>query len=101
MSRKYKFRDNCKLYFVSFEVINWIDVFIRNEYKDVLLGSLKYCLRHKELELYAWCLMTSHVRLIIGSRGNPMHSIIRDLKSYTSTQLRGTIVQHQQESRKE
>ena len=43
MSRKYKFRDNSKLYFVSFAVINWIDVFIRNEYKQVLLDSLDYC----------------------------------------------------------
>lgn len=85
MSRKYKFRANSTLYFVSFAVINWIDVFIRNEYKQVILDSLEYCQKFKELELYAWCLMTSHVHLIIGSRGNPMHNIIRDMKSHTST----------------
>ena len=101
MSRKYKFRDNTKLYFVSFAVINWIDVFIRNEYKQVLLDSLEYCQKFKELELYAWCLMTSHVHLIIGSKGNPMHNIIRDMKSHTSTQLRAAIGEHAQESRKE
>lgn len=33
MSRKYKFADNDKLYFVSFAVNNWIDLFIRNEYR--------------------------------------------------------------------
>ncbi|HXH19676.1 MAG TPA: hypothetical protein VNJ07_11405 [Chitinophagales bacterium] len=43
MSRKYKFRDNSQLYFVSFAAVNWIDVFIRNEYKEVLLDSLKFC----------------------------------------------------------
>jgi len=43
MSRKYKFRDNSRLYFVSFATVNWIDVFIRNEYKEVLLDSLKFC----------------------------------------------------------
>ncbi|HUM45933.1 MAG TPA: transposase, partial [Chitinophagales bacterium] len=101
MSRKYKFRDNSKLYFVSFAFINWIDVFIRNEYKQVLLDSLEYCQKFKELELYAWCIMTSHVHLIIGSRGNPMHNIIRDMKSHTSTQLRATIGDHPLESRKE
>jgi len=37
MSRKYKFRDNSQLYFVSFATVNWIDVFIRNEYKEVML----------------------------------------------------------------
>ena len=32
MSKKYKFADNDKLYFVSFAVTNWIDLLIRNEY---------------------------------------------------------------------
>lgn len=41
MSRKYKFTDNDKLYFVSFAVINWIDLFIRNEYKEIVVKSLE------------------------------------------------------------
>jgi hypothetical protein len=42
MSRKYKFLDNERLYFVSFAVINWIDLFIRNEYKEVIVQSIKF-----------------------------------------------------------
>jgi hypothetical protein len=42
MSRKYKFSDNDKLYFISFSVINWIDLFIREEYKKVIIDSWKY-----------------------------------------------------------
>jgi hypothetical protein len=34
MSKKYKFADNDKIYFVSFAVTNWIDLFIRNEYGE-------------------------------------------------------------------
>ena len=47
MSRKYKFRDNDKLYFVSFAVVEWIDLFIRNEYKDIIIKSLEYCIKNK------------------------------------------------------
>ena len=47
MSKKYKFKDNSKTYFVTFTVINWIDLFIRNEYKDILLDSLKFCQQQK------------------------------------------------------
>ncbi len=54
MSRKYKFRDDSKLYFVTFTVINWIDLFIRNEYKDIFLSSVRYCQNHKDLEVYGW-----------------------------------------------
>ena len=64
MSRKYKFHDNDKIYFVSFAVINWIDLFIRNVYKDVVVDSLRFCQKEKGLELYGWCIMTSHVHLI-------------------------------------
>lgn len=52
MSRKYKFRDNSMLYFVSFAVINRIEAFIRKEYKQILLDSLEYCQKFKELELH-------------------------------------------------
>ena len=72
MSRKYKFGDNDKLYFVSFAVINWIDLFIRNEYREEILKSIRYCQDKKDLELYGWCIMTSHVHLIIGTKENPL-----------------------------
>ena len=41
MSKKYKFADNDKLYFVSFAVTNWIDLFIRNEYREEILTSIR------------------------------------------------------------
>jgi REP element-mobilizing transposase RayT len=80
MSRKYKFADNDKIYFVSFATTNWIDLFIRNEYKEEIVNSIKYCQLHKDLELYGWCIMTSHVHLIIGTKDNPLQDIMRDLK---------------------
>jgi REP element-mobilizing transposase RayT len=101
MSRKYKFRDQEQLYFISFAVVFWIDVFVREEYKELLLDSIRFCQREKGLEIYAWCIMTSHVHLIIGSNKNKMEDIIRDLKSHTFRQLKQTIKNHPQESRKE
>lgn len=101
MSRKYKFRDQHKLYFVSFPVVYWVDVFIRDEYRQVLLESMSYCTKYKGLEVYAYCIMTSHVHLIIGSQQEPLQNILRDFKSYTSTQLRKAIQDNPQESRKE
>jgi hypothetical protein len=52
MSSKYKFRDQEKLYFVTFTVVYWIDVFIRNEYKDILLDDIRYNQVNKGLEVY-------------------------------------------------
>jgi putative transposase len=101
VSTKYKIKDQDKLYFVSFSVVYWIDVFIRNEYKNVLLESISYCQKNKGLEVFGWCIMTSHVHLIIGTSDKKIEDIIRDLKSFTSNTLRKSITEHLQESRKE
>ena len=89
MSRKYRIRDQGKLYFVTFTVINWIDIFIRDEYRNVFLESVQYCQKNKGLEVYAWCIMTSHIHMILGTKGeNRLEDIIRDLKSFTSRRIR-------------
>ena len=40
MSRNYKFYNPEGLYFISFAVVGWLDVFTRNEYKALFLESL-------------------------------------------------------------
>lgn len=64
MSRNYKFYNSGSLYFVSFAVVDWIDVFTRNEYKDIIVESLDFYQKNKGLELFSWCVMTNHVHLI-------------------------------------
>jgi hypothetical protein len=58
MSRNYKFHNPEGLYFISFAVVGWLDVFIRNEYKDLLLESLSFVKRKKgwKFMLGALCL---------------------------------------------
>ena len=55
MSRNYKFHNPEALYFVSFAVVGWLDAFIRNEYKDLLIESLEFCQEKKSMEIHAWC----------------------------------------------
>ena len=100
MSEKYKFYDKEDLYFVTFTVINWIDVFTRNVYRDVLLDSWQYCIKEKGLVIHAWCIMTNHVHMIISSSGDELSHIIRDMKSYTSTTIGKLIAENNEESRK-
>ena len=101
MSRKYKFKNQEALYFISFATVHWIDLLIRNEYREVILESMRFCQKEKGLEIYAWCLMTSHVHMIIGSQGEKLEDIVRDFKRHTSTKLRKAIKEHPQESRHE
>ena len=88
MSRKYKIWDQDKLYFVTFTVIEWIDLFTRREYRDIFLDSLRYCQKIKGLDLCGYCVMSSHIHLIIGRNGEqPLEGLIRDIKKFTSVKI--------------
>jgi len=91
MGRKYKFHDNTKLYFVTFTVVDWIDVFTRIEYTEIVYNSLRFCQQEKGLELYAYCIMTNHIHLIIGTETGSLPDIVRDFKSFTSRHIRKAI----------
>lgn len=101
MSRKYKFLDQQQAYFVSFATVHWVDVFTRSVYCDHVVDSFKYCQKEKGLIIYAWCIMPSHVHLIIGTNKEPMQGVLRDLKSYTSRKIKEEIRSYPKESRKE
>jgi len=51
MNKKYKFLNSNGVYFVSFAVVYWIDVFTRPAYFDVLEKSIRYCRQEKGMEL--------------------------------------------------
>ncbi|VAW30178.1 hypothetical protein MNBD_BACTEROID07-1045 [hydrothermal vent metagenome] len=100
MSLKYKFFDKTDLYFITYTVINWMDVFTSDIYRNVLLDSWNYCIKNKGLKIHAWCIMTNHVHMIISSDGEELSSIMRDIKSFTSTTLKQIIADNQQGSHK-
>ena len=105
MSRKYKFYNKEGLYFVSFVPIAigiyWIDVFVRDMYFYTLVESLDYCRKNKGMEIYAWCIMPSHVHLIFRGKENNPGDLLRDFKTFTSKKIQGLISENHQESRKE
>ncbi|WP_240455156.1 transposase [Flavobacterium columnare] len=102
MSRNYKFHNPAGLYFVSFAVIDWLDVFTRNEYKDIIIDSLTFCQKQKGMEIIAWCIMTSHVHLIFRSvNGEEPSSLLGDFKRFTSNAVVKAIKENPRESRRE
>ncbi len=102
MSRKYKFHNPDGVYFVSFAVQSWVDVFTRNKYKDVLVDNLAFCQENKGLDIFAWVIMTNHVHLMIRATENhDLPSILRDYKKFTSKAILKSIKDNERESRKE
>jgi len=102
LSTKYKFSDPDGVYFVTFAVVNWIDVFTRKEYRDLIVDSLNFCKKEKGLIIFAWCLMSNHIHLIIqAEQSKRLSDILRDFKKFTSKAILQAISINQFESRKE
>jgi hypothetical protein len=53
MRGKYKIRDQGAIYFVTFTIINWLDVFIRREYRDIFWKVSDFVKSTKGLEVCA------------------------------------------------
>lgn len=100
MSRKYKFLNNEGSYFVSFATVNWIDVFVRQAYCDIIVDSLTYCIANLGLQLNCWCIMPSHLHLIFSARDNNPHVILGRIKEHTAKTLIKAITDNTQESRR-
>jgi len=101
MSRNYKFHNHEGVYFVSFAVVEWIDVFTRNEYKDILLESLAFCQKNKGLEVFAWCIMPNHMHLVFRSVGdNKPEDLLGDFKRFTNRAIVQAIMDNPEESRR-
>jgi len=102
MALKFRIHDQTELYFVTFTVVNWIDVFIRDWYREVMVKSIRFCQDNKGLQVYAWVIMTSHVHMIIGTEGKmKLEDIIRDMKRHTSVEMKKILEDNSFESRKE
>ena len=91
-----------ELYFTTSTVIDWMDVFTRPAYKQIIVDSLKYCQTQKGLEIYAWVLMTNHLHMIVSMESNQsIGDVLRDFKKFTSKAIIKAIQDNQTESRKE
>lgn len=80
----YKIDDQHAMYYCTFQVVYWIDVFSRIAYRDILMDSLRECRREKGLKVHAYVIMSNHVHCIISSEKTDLSTIIQAFKSFTS-----------------
>jgi len=87
MSQAYKIDKQDAAYFITLQVVHWIDIFSRLQYKDVVADCLNFCSGKKGLEIFAYVIMTNHVHMIVRSERDNLSDILRDFKRHTSRHL--------------
>ncbi|OCX51450.1 transposase [Mucilaginibacter sp. PPCGB 2223] len=88
MSDQYRVRNHEAIHFLTFTIVDWIDIFTRPAYKNLIIESLAYCQQQKGLELYAYCLMTNHLHLLASAtEPGKLSDIVRDFKKHTNKKI--------------
>lgn len=76
------------MYFCTCTVLEWMDVFTKPRYFELLIESLKYCQKNKGLKLYGYVLMTNHLYMIFSAQsGHKPEDILRDFKKWTTRSI--------------
>jgi len=84
LGEAYQITDQSEIYFVTIQVVAWVDVFTRQRNKDVVIESLQYCQEKKGLLIYAFVIMSNHIHMIVRSERNDLSGTIRDFKKHVS-----------------
>ena len=100
MSTGYRIDDQYVMYFLTFTIVDWVDIFSRKSYRDIVIESLDFCIKTKGLKVYGYVVMTNHIHLIAHSPDGRLSDIVRDFKKFTARKILETVM-HEPESRRE
>src|SRR5687767_4159269 len=87
MSTGYKIRNPHGLYHTTFTVVDWVDIFSRKIYRDIIIECLDFCRKHKGLSVWGYVIMTNHVHCILSAQNGNLPNLIRDFKRFTATKI--------------
>ncbi|WP_349293605.1 transposase [Flavobacterium flavigenum] len=100
MKEGYVIRDQSLPHFITATVVDWIDVFTRQTYRDIVIDCLDYCIKNKGMILYGYVIMSNHIHLIVQSEEGKLSDLIRDFKKFMAKSILDKI-QNSPESRRE
>jgi putative transposase len=90
-----------ELYFVTLTVVDGINVFTRRYYKDFIIENLAFCQQKKNLNIYAYVIMTNHIHIVANVTDGSLGDVLGHFKTYTSKRLFAMIANNTQESRRD
>ncbi|PKP21945.1 MAG: hypothetical protein CVU05_05700 [Bacteroidetes bacterium HGW-Bacteroidetes-21] len=86
MSDSYQIKNQQGIYFLTFQIVGWVDIFSRQVYREIIVDSFKYCIENKQLKVHAFVVMSNHVHCILSTE-MILSDIVRDFKKHTSKQI--------------
>ncbi|AWV97297.1 REP-associated tyrosine transposase [Arcticibacterium luteifluviistationis] len=83
----YQIREQGGIHFLTFTVVDWVDVFSRKDYRDIIIESIIFCQAKKGMNVYAYVIMSNHIHIMMHSLNRELSNLIRDFKKYTAQMI--------------
>lgn len=102
MSTNYRITDSCTPHFLTLTLVEWVDLFTREKYRQIIIDSLKFSIENKGLVLHAYVIMSNHAHLIASAKDEALNlrNIVRDMKRFTAHKIYEVLKSDFEESRK-
>lgn len=86
---RYKILDQNGLNFLTLTIVEWIDLFTRPVYRDIVLDSFRYCQENKGLLIFGYVIMSNHLHLIARAEREELglSAILQSFKRHTARQF--------------
>jgi len=76
------------MYFTTSTVINWIHLFRRKDFLQIIIEALQFLITTKRIELHAYVAMPNHLHLIFSPLApQQLRTIFRDFHKFTAQQI--------------
>ena len=85
MRSSYKVVEENGVYFVTSTIVEWIPIFTHEKYFKIIVDSLNYCKREKDLKIYFYVIMDNHIHLIV--KHPKLSDLMRSLKGFTADKI--------------
>ena len=100
MGIAYQIRDQERIYFMTFQVVGWADIFTRMVYRDILIETMEYYQKNKGLLIFAYVIMSNHMHVVWKSKNGNLSDLVRDYKKRTAKLILNEVKTNTKESRK-
>src|SRR5690606_16461676 len=99
MKAGYVIRDQERPHFITITVVDWIDIFTRKNYRDIIINCFGFCIKNKGMILYGYVIMSNHIHLVVQSRDGKLSDLIRIYQNLTANQILADLRNEQESSR--
>ena len=85
MRDRYKIVHEEGIHFLTSTIVEWLPVFTKKVYFDIIIDSLNYCVQNKGLRLYAYVILENHLHLIASAEA--LSPALTSLRKFTARNI--------------